>query len=123
MIRDFYDELCDADVGTVELDGRILTRRNNSLLHACKKGAANVEFLCQSKKIRDGPYGLSSALDIMTTREFVESERLCKNCKRIIQEETEWNRLVVAVSDDEPIDAAVERFTEKRNETLKSKAD
>lgn len=117
MVREFYDELSDAQIETLELDGRILTRRNNGKLHACKKGAQDVEFLCRSKSIRDR-YGLSSALGIMDKREFVESERLCKNCKRMIQDETGLRRVVVAVGEDESIDEAIESFCQKRNKTL-----
>lgn len=116
MVREFYDELSDAQIETLELDGRILTRRNNSKLHACKKGAAGVRFLCREKAIRDR-YGLSSALGIMNTREFIESERLCKNCKRMIQNETGYLRVTLAIEEGEDINVdTLERLAAKVEE-------
>lgn len=125
---DFYEQLVDAQSGTMEIDGVVLMNKNQSKWHLCKNRASKIGHACGSGAPMDPKgqtYGSTNephfvkSTEVETPREALEHKRVCHQCLRILQREFSAERLIIAVSDDTPIDVAVERFVNRREESFK----
>lgn len=129
---DFYNDLSEANPETMELHGMVLMHKNNSKWHLCKKRASSIGHACGSGAPTDpnssfyadvqenyNEVRFEKATEVETPKEALEHNRMCHQCQRILQREFDLERLIVAVSEDTPIDVAVERFVNRREESLK----
>lgn len=126
---DFYKDLDSSPISTTEINGLLLMAQNKSKEHLCMKGERDVRYACGSTAPNDpttvhlGSTDYYEGLfkeecDVVTPREAVEMD-LCTNCKRMLKNQFDLERMVIAVDPDESEREAIERFVERRNEILK----
>lgn len=125
---EFYDRLSDKPPETMEIKGKVLMNKNSSKWHVCKKKAASIGHACGSG-IPINPNNTSSfhtkgshishfekETSVVGVKESLEYDRMCKNCMRIIQDEFDLERMIIAVPADPSPDATkglIERFVRK----------
>jgi hypothetical protein len=125
---DFYKDLDSSPISTTEINGQLLMAQNNSKNHLCMKGEKWVRYACGSAKPNDPTVvhrgstdyyeGLfKEECDVVTPLEAIEMD-LCTNCKRMLKNQFDLERMVVAVDPDESMGVAVDRFLERLNETF-----
>lgn len=132
---EFYEALSGAPPETTDINGTVMMNKNKSKWHLCEKGGSRPTHACGS----GGPMNpntsssFSSAdyyesqfkknADLVTPREALEKERMCKNCKRLVKDEYDLERIILAVPEEVEPDATkgeIERFIRKlSNETIK----
>lgn len=124
----FYDDLASQSPETIEVDGHVLMNKNKHKWHLCKSSAgprSKVRHACGSSgpsdpnRSRYAHGSFQRNAEVATPEESVEYDRVCTNCLRVIEKEFPVERLVIAVSHEDSIDLAVEKFAERRNEIVK----
>lgn len=125
---DFYDDLSDEPSGTIAIRGNVLMSKNKNKWHLCKQGDRKPIHACGNGSPTDpnpgDPYldddyyevRFNKSADVVGVREALEKDRHCSFCKRIIKDEFDLERVVVAVPSDPEPDATrglVERFVRK----------
>lgn len=120
---EFYKDLSRATPETIELSGNVLINKNGSTWHVVKKGAVKPEHACGGSYPYDPTKGnpkdkteekiFERDSKLISPEEALEQEQLCGNCKPMIKDRFDLERVVVAVPTDGPIDEAMRRANER----------
>jgi len=124
---DFYNDLDDANVDTIQLNGSgiVLVHKNNDKWHLCKKGGVTVTHACgnggpinpnKSGYTNDDYYKVrfEKSCELVEPAGALEKNCLCTFCERILEDEFNMERMVVATTESENYD--IQRFKNKREE-------
>jgi hypothetical protein len=124
----FYDLLSKAANDTMSIHGKILSHRNNNKWHLCKRGSSSIVHACEngsppdlSAKLHNRSYlqGIvERSCSVEEPAEMLERSRICSFCERILEDEFNIERIVVATTDDKSAD--MRRFEEKRESVRNS---
>jgi hypothetical protein len=128
---DFYRDLSSEPPDTIDLNGGVLIHKNKNKWHLCKKAAANVTHACgnggppnpdrTSMYSDDKKYyerALERSSETVTPAQALEKNRVCSFCERILEDEFNLERVVIATTATESHD--VKRFREKREDSRNS---
>lgn len=124
---DFYDELLNESAGTIDIQGTVLVNSNNNKWHVCKSSDGYVSHVCgmgaPGDPNRTGPFSngyyesaFKRSTELAGVKESIEYDRVCSNCLRLMGEEYDLERMIIAVPSDPEPDAMkelIERFVEK----------
>lgn len=123
---DLYDRLAGSLQDTIIVDGHVLMYKNGSKWHLClNKRNGGFGNACG----QGGPENPHRTLghnedfykdifikstEVMEPREALEQDRICTNCRRVMEREFDFDRVIVAVSGD--ISDDIGHFAEKVEE-------
>jgi hypothetical protein len=120
---DFYEDLSDSSNGTISLDGGVLIHNNNGTWHVCQKKMSSVTHACENGR-PPNPNGstlysddyketqFKKSCEVMEPEGALEKRRICSFCERILEDEFDLKRIIVATTFDESHD--LEHFRAKR---------
>jgi len=126
---DFYDDLSGEPPETIDLNGGVLIHKNKNKWHLCQKKAASVGHACgnggppnphRTGYTSDDYYTarFNKSCEVVTPAQALEKNRVCSFCERILEDEFNLERIVIATTPTESHD--VKRFREKRDDARNS---